>query len=108
MDATRIYQEHWLDEHDRPEGGCTFGVGFAISWQHGPLGRGDDRREPNGAFVEAIIKAAIGRIHFYNLNGFDCDENHEAIQHLEAALDALNSRTSRRERQGVEGTHEGS
>lgn len=95
--------EHWLDANGRPAGGSTFGNGFAISWQNGPLGRGNDRRKPNGAFVEDVIAAVKDRIEFYQRGEFACDENEAAIRHLESALEELESRT--RARRGVEGTH---
>ena len=49
--------EHWVDENGNPAGGITQGVGFTISWQNGPLGTGEERKEPNGAFVENVILA---------------------------------------------------
>lgn len=103
-----IKAEHWEDHDGNPAGGVTQSTGLLISWQNGPLGRGDQRREPNGAFVETVIAAALDRIGFYNDAGFACDENEEAIDHLNMALDSLNRRTARREAAGVEGTHEGS
>lgn len=101
-----FFHEHWVDENKAPAGGVTFGVGFAISWQNGPLNRGQKRKEPNGAFVEDIIEAAYRRIEFYNLAGFGCKENDKALVHLELALKHLNKRTNSREDAGVEGTHE--
>ena len=97
---------HFTDEHDRPAGGTTTGTGFTIGWQNGPLGRGPERRAPNGAFVEDIIDAARDRIAWYNEMGFECEENMEAIDHLEKALGALDRRTKSRESHDVEGTHE--
>jgi len=85
----------------------TCGTGFSISWQNGPLGRGDERREPNGAFVETIIAAAKDRIGNYQNSQFNCKENAEAVFHLGEALRWLNERTLRRETKGVEGTHAG-
>ena len=96
---------HWNDEQENPAGGCTNGVGFTISWQNGPLGRGADRREPNGAFVEDIIAAARDRLDYYQRSKFNCDENADAIRLLSEALVALDSRTKSRERRAVEGTH---
>jgi len=98
----------FIDADGRPEGGQTFGPGFCISWQRGPLGRGENRLAPNGAFVETIIAAARDRIEFYNDNGFYCDENADAAHYLSLALERLHARTDRREQQGVEGTHQGS
>ncbi len=101
-------EAHWTDENNMPSGGCSYGTGFCVSWQNGPLGRGDERVEPNGAFVEDIIAMARGRIEFYQVAShgrFACAENEAAIAFLNKALEALNSRTKRREQSGIEGTH---
>lgn len=95
-----------LDDQGRPAGGCTHGRGFTIAWQDGPLGRDGDRIEPNGAFVEDVITAAIGRIEFYQATEFASDYNAQALAHLEIAREALRARTANREARGVEGTHE--
>ncbi len=99
------YEQHWSDAEKRPVGGVSTGRGFTISWQNGPLGRGADRVEPNGAFVEDLIQAVIGRIEFYQDSEFACGENQEALKHLRSAAEALDSRTKKREAAGVEGTH---
>ena len=96
------------DENGRPAGGSVRGTGLSIDWQNGPLGRGEDRVEPNGAFVETVIAAAIQRIEWYQTLPFQCRENALAITKLEEALHWLNARTNRREAQGTEGTHAGS
>lgn len=101
------FSEHWKDSNGMPAGGVSTGRGFSISWQNGPLGSGDSRREPNGAFVEDVIHAARNRIDFYQASGFACDENDEAIEYLNKALAALDRRTQRRVDTGIEGTHEG-
>lgn len=99
--------ENFLDLDGHPTGGYVEGVGLDIMWQNGPLNRGAERIEPNGAFVETVIAAAKQRIEFYNETQFRCRENSMAITKLDEALQWLNSRTARREAQGVEGTHEG-
>lgn len=93
------------DPNGSPAGGSVTGVGLEIRWQDGPLGRGDDRVEPNGAFVETVIAAALQRIEYYNASKFRCRENSCAITKLEEALHWLNARTNRREVRGIEGTH---
>ena len=98
--------KHWDDENGAPAGGCSSGTGFCISWQEGPLGRGDSRRKPNGAFVEDVIAAAIDRLEYYQHSRFVCPENATAIASLGCALDALNRRTADREAREVEGTHQ--
>lgn len=101
-----ITEQHDLDEHGNPAGGASNGTGIDIRWQNGPLGRGADRKEPNGAFVEGVIRAALGRIQHYQSTKFACRENALAITKLEEALHWLNHRTADREARDVEGTHQ--
>lgn len=101
-----IKQEHWTDEQGRPAGGSSYGGGFAISWQNGPLRAGGIERAPNGAFVEDVIAAVIGRIEFYQSSGFACQENADALDALYVAAKRLDDRTKSRETRGVEGTHQ--
>ncbi len=100
-----FFSHQFLDHDGNPEGGQTFGTGFSISWQRGPLGTGVDRVEPNGAFVETLIEAVIDRIEFYQRSKFASDYNALALAHLYQALESLNARTKSRESRGVEGTH---
>ena len=97
---------HFTDENGNPTGGTTYGVGFAIGWQNGPLGRGDERQPPNGAFVEDIIRAAIDRLEFYQSTKFACDHNARALMALHDSLAILRNRTEEREQRQVEGTHQ--
>ena len=97
--------ENKRDENDNPAGGSVSGVGLKIEWQNGPLGRGSERIEPNGAFVETVIDAARQRIEEYQNSKFKCRENALAITKLEEALHWLNARTANREKRAVEGTH---
>lgn len=94
-----------VDADGKPAGGHVLATGLEIVWQNGPLGRGLGREEPNGAFVETVIAAALQRIEFYQSGEFKCRENALAITKLEEALHWLNHRTQAREARGVEGTH---
>lgn len=97
------------DADGNPAGGQVHGRGLEIRWQNGPLGRGEERQEPNGAFVETVIAAAKQRIEYYQKAAsgrFACRENAVAITKLDEALLWLNKRTQDREAQGIEGTHE--
>lgn len=97
-----------VDANGNPSGGYVKATGFSINWQNGPLGRGSERIEPNGAFVESVIDAARQRIAFYQTASggrFACRENACAITKLEEALHWLNARTQAREKRAVEGTH---
>ena len=89
----------------KPAGGTVRATGLEIKWQNGPLGRGDERKDPNGAFVETVIAAALQRIEWYQDGEFACSENASAIQNLKSALGVLEFRTTQREGAGVEGTH---
>lgn len=102
---TKLLEKHNKDDAGNPAGGTTSGVGIEIMWQDGPLGRGTDRKEPNGAFVEDVLNAAIGRLQFYQGSKFNCRENQIALTHMETALLWLQKRTADREARGVEGTH---
>lgn len=108
MDTARrqINYTHFSDLEGNPLGGNTYGVGFAISWQHGATReQGSDTPIRNGAFVEEIIEACINRLCFYQESKFRCFENQDAIEFLEKALKILNERTERRIARGIEGTH---
>lgn len=102
---TSIEGKHRNDDNGNPAGGSTVGTGFTIVWQDGPLGRGESRLAPNGAFVENVIAAAIDRIEYYQQSRFECVENEMALRHLNSALACLNGRTREREERTVEGTH---
>jgi hypothetical protein len=104
---SHFHSSQFSDKDGCPEGGQTWGQGFAIAWQRGPLGRGAEREGPNGAFVEDVIAAALERLQFYQESRFNCEENARAILHLQSALDILNSRAARREQQNTEGTLQG-
>lgn len=96
---------HFNDENNNPAGGCSYGVGFSISWQNGPLGRDEKRIKSNGAFVEDIIDVVIDRLNYYQESKFNCNPNAIAIDCLKSALAALDNRTADREKRKVEGTH---
>jgi len=100
-----FFSQHWVDGNGNPAGGVSSGLGFAVSWQNGPLAEGATRKEPNGCFVETLIVAAIDRITFYQGSRFNCRENALALEHLKLALGSLEARTANRELRGVEGTH---
>lgn len=103
--AQKLNERHETDGNGNPTGGWTIGVGVQIDWQNGPLGRGAERKEPNGAQVDDVVRAAIGRLQFFQASKFSCRENAIALTHLETALLWLQKRTADREERGVEGEH---
>lgn len=106
MDKQVLTENHISDENGRPAGGHTEAIGLSLDWQNGPLAVDGVRREPNGTFVETVIRAALGRLYFYQASEFRCRENALAITKLEEALHWCNHRTADREARGVEGTHQ--
>lgn len=104
-----IIGAHIVDPEGNPAGGKTESVGMRIEWQNGPLGRGSERQEQNGAFVEDILGAAIDRLYFYQAASnrrFACFQNDLVIRMLKLCLELLDWRTRMREARGVEGTHQ--
>lgn len=96
---------NYVDGDGNPAGGDASATGISITWQNGPLGRGEERKEPNGAFVETVLAIAAERLKFYQNSRFACTENEQALQKVEAAIASLKNRTARREQAGVEGEH---
>lgn len=101
----QVNQMHENDKDGNPAGGTTTARGIDIKWQDGPLAVSGTRMPPNGAFVEGVINAAIGRLEYYQSSKFRCRENAIALTKLQEANHWLNSRTKSREDAGVEGTH---
>jgi hypothetical protein len=100
---------NYTKDDGNPRGGSVTGMGITIRWQDGPLGRWPDRKEPNGAFVEGVIQAAIQRLEYFQTESegrFACRQNALAITKLEEAMHWLQDRTEERERREVEGTHQ--
>jgi len=94
-----------LDEHGIPTGGSVRGIGIAIDWQEGPVGRDGDRKEQTGAYVEEVLVACLDRLGCYQNTKFSCPENVLAVSDLEGAIKWLRRRTEDREKRLVEGTH---
>lgn len=59
----------------------------------------------NGITIEALLAVAAHRLEGYRSGRFACDDNQEALDHIQKALDALQRRTRARLERHVEGTH---
>jgi hypothetical protein len=95
-----------LDENGYPAGGTVKGIGLSITWQDGASGRGGDRVIQNGALVEDVLTACLGRMKFHQTSKLSCPENVLVISALEEAIQWLRNRTDDREKRLVEGTNE--
>ena len=69
-----------------------------LSFQNGPV----KEYGVNGITTEAILAALIHRTKILN-DAFPCEENEDAIEGMENALEAFNFRTQNRVMRGVEG-----
>ena len=77
---------------------------FNIDWQDGPVDR-KGAGSANGAFVEDVLDVCARRLLFYENSAFACPENAEALEHVIAAIAALDRRRTARRAEGVEGQH---
>lgn len=60
----------------------------------------------NGCFMEDLIHICILRLKQFQNTEFKCDDNFNAIHHLEKAIEHLNNRTKDRKERGVLGKYE--
>lgn len=106
------------DENENPTGGSvqlktvkegvdTFPA-LIVNWQDGPRGQEgtDELADPNGAFVEDVIYAAIQRLEFFQDSKYASEYNEKAIQYLTSALSCLDVRSKKRAEAGTLGKHE--
>lgn len=61
----------------------------------------------NGVTAEDLLKVCEEVFICYQESKFACEENQEALNHIQGALGAMAKRRNRRTEQGTEGTHEG-
>ena len=117
-----LVAENKVDENGNPTGGHVILAAkrgendqfpaLHIEWQDGPRGAGTNPdgtpvlADPNGAFVEDVIWAALQRLEFFNEGKYRDRANSLAITKLEEALYALKDRQLQRSSRGVEGKHE--
>jgi hypothetical protein len=102
----KLQVQNKFDENGVPTGGTVLGVGISITWQDGALGRPEARKEQNGALVEDVLEACLGRLRQFQETRFSCPENVLAASAIEEALKWLQKRTEDREKRLVEGTFE--
>lgn len=108
LEATNV-----LDAAGNPTGGevrleISGHPELLVKWQDGA--RGEQGKpglaEPNGAFVEDVLWAALQRLEFFQESQYRCRENAIAITKIEEALFIMKDRQLSRSYRGVEGKHE--
>lgn len=94
---------NWTDEatgnHD---GGVSYGPGYCLSWQRGPLNEADR----NGAGLIEVLDACRHQLEYFQNGKFSCEENRLALEKLDEAIAHLESRRDRRTAEGTLGTTE--
>lgn len=73
-----------------------------IHFQEGPV----KEAGVNGAMNEDLLNMVLCRLKHFQESEFACEENLRAAECIESALSWLRIRTDKREKRGVEGTHE--
>lgn len=100
---TDLINQNWTDEQGNHDGGVSTGIGFTIAWQRGSL----NEAGRNGAFLIEVVEACLNQVEHFQDGKFKCQENAEAIFHLEQAIAFLKSRRDRRKQDGTLGTTQG-
>lgn len=72
-----------------------------VSFQNGPIKEND----VNGCHQEDLLAIVIDRLESFQKGDFRCRENAIALTKIQEAMMWLNSRTSKRQNMGVEGTN---
>ena len=118
-----IQSENLTDDDNNPSGGNvmlhvtkngdTEFPALIVNWQDGP--RGTDQTnpdgspvlaDPNGAFIEDVLWAALQRLEFFQDSKYRDRGNALAITYIEGALQAMKDRQLERSHRNVEGKHE--
>jgi hypothetical protein len=73
-----------------------------IRFQKGPIAE----HGVNGATIEALLAICADRLEAFQRGDFACAENQSALNHIDAAMEALHLRTRARRVRGVEGTNQ--
>jgi hypothetical protein len=71
-----------------------------IGFQKGPI----KEVGVNGVTQEALLAIVAHRLECFQAGPFACEENAQALEHVNAALAVLKARTLARQKRGVEGT----
>lgn len=94
------YQQNPLIEAHEP------GTYTVLSFQHGPIAvDAAGGCKGNGITIEALLQVAMDRLEYYQNSPYACDENGKALDGIQTALAALQSRAERRLREGVLNTN---
>lgn len=107
--ACHLYKVTGFDTSSNPS--CPFVARYGepakhstVLFQNGPI---DEVGGANGVTHEALLAIIEDRLTMFQEGRFVCEENRNALIHVQHALGWLKKRTERRRAAGTEGTHEG-
>lgn len=95
-----VYGFHTLN-NPSADSTCRDETSLKVLFQNGPIGEAG----VNGVTQEVLLAIVADRLQSFQAGPYACAENAEALKHVEAAQEALLSRTRARMARGVEGTH---
>lgn len=95
-----VYGFHTLN-NPSADSTCRDETCLKVLFQNGPIGEVG----VNGITQEVLLAIVADRLQAFQAGPYACAENAEALKHVEAAQEALLSRTRARMARGVEGTH---
>ena len=94
---------NWTNDADGShDGGVSYGPGYCISWQRGPISESGR----NGAGLIEVLDACLCQLLYFQESKYACPENDTAIARLQGTIEALQSRRDRRAEEGTLGTHQ--
>ncbi len=96
--ANHIYGIEWPTKDD-PD---TEVGQLLVLFQNGPI----KECGVNGVTDQSLVALVIDRYRGFQSGQYSCDDNAEALAHLEAFMECSKRRTKARIARGVEGTHE--
>lgn len=105
--ANHLYMVEGFDTASNPSDPFALRHGASakhstILFQNGPIAEVG----VNGVTQEVLLAIVADRLQSFQAGPYACAENAEALRHIEAAKEALHSRTRTRMQRGVEGTHQ--
>lgn len=97
--ANHLYVIHGPNWSDNPSMNLETPAGQPIVFQNGPIAE----HGVNGLTQEVLLAIVADRLVSFQLGPFACDENQRALDGVNEAIKALQSRTKARMARGVEG-----
>lgn len=96
-----VYGFHTL-KNPSADSTCRDETCLKVLFQNGPISEAG----VNGVTQEVLLAIVADRLRSFQAGPYACEENQNALDHVEAAQRWLHERTKERLHRGVEGTHQ--